>query len=132
MSRKERSDCAFAQADLNLRRHTCHKIYFSRYGLYGKANYETKEFPICLHLQNITAPQREKKSLQTCAPSEDSDQPMHSHSLIRIFTRRILDSQGCQVSSCEQRRLRSACADAQADFSLRWVHMSEGMFSQIT
>ena len=29
----------------------------------------------------------------------------HSRSLIRIFTGRILDDQGCKVSSCEQREL---------------------------
>ena len=32
-------------------------------------------------------------------------QPAHSCSLIRIFTWRFLDSQGCKVSSCRQRRL---------------------------
>ena len=40
-----------------------------------------------------------------CAPSEDSDQPAHARSLIRIFTRRFLDSQGCKVSSRWQWRL---------------------------
>ena len=53
----------------------------------------------------IKGPQRQKKDLWTCAPSEDSDQPAHSRSLIRIFTVRILDSQGWKVSSCGQRRL---------------------------
>ena len=42
-----------------------------------------------------------------CAPSEDSDQIAHSRSLIWIFTGRISDSQGCNVSSCGQRRLWS-------------------------
>ena len=37
-------------------------------------------------------PQRQKTYFQTCAPSEDSDQPAHARSLIRIFTRRFLDS----------------------------------------
>ena len=55
---------------------------------------------------------------------------MHSHSLVRIFTERILDSQGCKVSSCGQRRLLSDCADG-SDLSLRWAHMSEGTFSHI-
>ena len=41
---------------------------------------------------------------RTCGPSEDSDQTAHSRSLIRIFTGRILDSQGCKISSCGQRR----------------------------
>ena len=57
-------------------------------------------------------------------PSEDSDQPAHSRSLIRILAMRILDSQGCKVSSRGQWRLWSDCADSQADLSLRWVHMS--------
>ena len=39
-------------------------------------------------------------SLQTCAPSDDSDQTtQHTRSLIRIFTGRILESQACKVSS---------------------------------
>ena len=36
---------------------------------------------------------------------EDSDQTGHSHSLIRIFSGHILESQGCKVSSCGQLRL---------------------------
>ena len=65
------------------------------------------------------------------APSEDSDQPALSRSLIRIFTRRYLDSQWCKVSSCGQRRLWSDCADAQADLSLRWALMSVSTFSHV-
>ena len=38
---------------------------------------------------------------------------------------------GCKVSSCVQRRLLSDCADAQADLSLRWAHISEGTFSHL-
>ena len=34
--------------------------------------------------------QRQKKYCRTCAPSEDSDQPAHSRSQIRIFIGRIL------------------------------------------
>ena len=63
--------------------------------------------------------------------SEDSDQPAHSRSLIKIFTGQILDSQWSKVSSCGQRRLWSDCADAQADLSLRWAHGSEGTFSDV-
>ena len=68
--------------------------------------------------------------LNMCA-SEDSDQPAHSRSLIRIFTGRILDSQGCKVSSCGQRRPWSDCADAQADLSLRWAHVRRFVFSPL-
>ena len=49
-----------------------------------------------------------KNVLWTRALSEDPNQPAQSRSLIRIFTRRTLDSQ-----ECGQRRLRSDCADAQ-------------------
>ena len=59
-----------------------------------------------------------------CTPYEDLDQPAHSRSLVRIAWC-ILDSQGCKVSSCGQRRLWSDCADAQADLSLRCAQISE-------
>ena len=36
--------------------------------------------------------QLQKSYLQTCVPSEDSDQPGHSRSLISSFTLHILDS----------------------------------------
>ena len=39
------------------------------------------------NFQILIAPQRQKTYLRTCAPSEDSYQPAHSCSLIRIFTR---------------------------------------------
>ena len=42
-------------------------------------------------------PRDQKTLLRTCAPSEDSDLPAHSRSLIRIFPGCILDSQGCKV-----------------------------------
>ena len=57
-----------------------------------------------------------------CAPSEDSDQPGHPTSLIRVFDVRLMGSKGPKLSSCEQRRLWSDWADAQADLSLRWAH----------
>ena len=47
------------------------------------------------------------------------------------MTRRILESEGCDVFSSGQRRLLSDYADAQADFSLRCVHMSIGTFSYV-
>ena len=57
------------------------------------------------------------------APSEDADHPAHSRSLIKVFTGHSVGSQGFKVSSGGQRRLRSACADAQADLNLRWMHV---------
>ena len=51
------------------------------------------------------------------APSEDSDQPGHPPSLIRVFTVHSKDSQGSKASSCGQRRLWSDWANAR----LIWV-----------
>ena len=48
---------------------------------------------------------RQKTYLRTYAPSEVSEQPAHSHSLIRIFTGHIYWSQGCKVASRRQQRL---------------------------
>ena len=75
--------------------------------------------------------QRQNTYLRTCALSEDSDQPAHSRSLIRIFTEHILDSQGCNISSYGQRRLRSDYADKQVYLSVRSAHMTKGTFSHI-
>ena len=58
-----------------------------------------------------------------CALSEESDQPGHPPSLIRVFAVRTLGSLGPKLSSCGQRRLWSDWADSQADLSVRWAHM---------
>ena len=55
--------------------------------------------------------QHQKIFLRTCAPSEDSDQLTHSHSLLIIFAGCILNSQWYKVSSSAQRRLWSDCTD---------------------
>ena len=59
-----------------------------------------------------------------CAPSEDSTQPGHPPSLIRVFAVRSMGSHGPNVSSCGQRWLWSDWADVQADLSLRWAQLS--------
>ena len=85
-----------------------------------------------MHLETnglTNEPQCQKTNLRTNAPSKDSDQSAHSRSLIRIFTGRIFDSQGCKASPWGQRRLLSDCVDAQADLSLRWTHITEGTFA---
>ena len=56
-----------------------------------------------------------------CAPSEDSDQPGHPPSLIRIFA--VKKAWVLSYPLSAQRRLWSDWADAQADLSLRWAHM---------
>ena len=57
-----------------------------------------------------------------CAPSEDSDQPGHSPSLIRVFAVRMKKAWVLSYPLSAQRRLWSDWADAQADLSLRWAH----------
>ena len=58
-----------------------------------------------------------------CAPSEDSDQPRHPPSLIRVFAVRMKKAWVLSYLLSTQQRLWSDWADAQADPSLRWVHI---------
>ena len=51
-------------------------------------------------------PQHDKTNKTACALSEDSDQPGHPPSLIRVFAD----------------RMKKGWADAQAHLSLRWAH----------
>ena len=57
-----------------------------------------------------------------CAPSEDSDQPGHPPSLIRVFAVHLKKPWVLSYPLSAQRRLWSDWADAQADLSLRWAH----------
>ena len=57
-----------------------------------------------------------------CAPSEDSDQPGHPPSLIRVFAVRMKKPWVLSYPLSAQRRLWSDWADAQADLSFRWAH----------
>ena len=63
----------------------------------------------------------DKTSKMACVPSEDSDQPGHPPSLIRVFAVHSMGNKGPKLSSCEQQRLWLDWADAQADLSLRWA-----------
>ena len=58
-----------------------------------------------------------------CACSEALDQSEYPRSLIRVFAKQYVAAQRSKASSSGQQRLRSDCADAQADVSLRWTHM---------
>ena len=62
-------------------------------------------------------------------PSEESDQPVCMHRLIRIFTGHIMDSQGCKVSSSW--RQWSEYMDELADLNFRWGHMPESSFCRV-
>ena len=71
----------------------------------------------CPHEESLSI-KHTAKTLIRFAPSEDSDQPGHPPSLIRVFAVRM--TKACPLSA--QRRLWSDWADAQADLSLRLAH----------
>ena len=56
-----------------------------------------------------------------CAPSEDSDQPGHPPSLIRVIAVRMKKPWVLSYQLSAQRRLWSDWVEAQADLSLRWA-----------
>ena len=57
-----------------------------------------------------------------CAPSEDSDQPRHPPSLIRVFAVRMKNAWVLSYPMSAHWRLWSDWADTQADLSHRWAH----------
>ena len=59
-----------------------------------------------------------------CAPNEDSDQPGHPPSLIRVFTVRVTKAWVLSYPLSAQRRLWSDWVDAQAELSLHLAHIS--------
>ena len=64
----------------------------------------------------------DKTNKLTCVPSEDSDQPVHPPSLIRVFTVCMKKPWVFSYPLSAPRRLWSDWADAQADLSLSWAH----------
>ena len=58
-----------------------------------------------------------------CASSEDSDQPGHPPSLIRVYAVRIMKAWDHWLPIDTQRRLWSDLTDAEADLSLLWAHL---------
>ena len=73
-------------------------------------------------------PAHHKTYSKTCVTSKDSDQPVHPSSLATVLVYFSLNSLEAVEGTCDQRRLRSDCADAQADLSFRWSHKSYGRF----
>ena len=67
-------------------------------------------------------PPHDKANKMACTPSEDSDQPGHPPSLIRVFAVRMKKAWVLSYPLSAQRRLWSDWADAQADLSLCWAH----------
>ena len=80
-----------------------------------------------------TEPPHNKTNKLICAPSEDSDQPGHPPSLIRVFAVRMKKALVLSYPLRALRRLGSDWADAQADesslgavifvgFVMRWLN----------
>ena len=60
-------------------------------------------------VKRINEPQREKTYLLTCALKEDSDQPAHPRSLIRVFVVRMMKLCILGCPNCAQSRFLSDC-----------------------
>ena len=67
-------------------------------------------------------PPHDKINKMACAPSEDSDQPWHLSSLIRIFAVHMKKAWVLSYPLSVQWRLWSDWVDALADPSLHWPH----------
>ena len=72
--------------------------------------------------RKLLEPPHNKTNKIACAPSEDSDQPGHPPSLIRVFAVHMNKALLRSNPLIAQRRLWSDWADAQADLSLRSAH----------
>ena len=67
-------------------------------------------------------PPSDKTNETACASSEDSDQPGHPPSLIRVFSVCVKKAWVLSYSLSTQWRLWSDWADVQTDLSLCWAH----------
>ena len=87
-----------------------------------------KVFFIIINFVQINETTSENVPSDICAQRKFRDQPAHSRSLLRISPRRVLDSQGCKVSSCGQRRLWSTCRCSymSPDQGLHCVSLKQG------
>ena len=81
-------------------------------------------FKYKLGILHTNEPAHDKAYNRTCVISKDSDQPVHPTSMARVLVCPSLVIPEDVEGTCDQRRLRSACASAQSDQSLRWSHKS--------
>ena len=88
--------------------------------LFGRDFKEARnDSPVCVW---SIEPPHDKTNKIACAPSEDSDQPGHPPSMIRVFAARMKKAWVLSYPLSAQRRLWSDWADTQADLSLRLAH----------
>ena len=79
---------------------------------------------MCTRLTISFKPAHDKTYTKTCVTIKDSEQSVHPSSMARILFYPSLNILEAVEETCDQRRLWSDCADAQADQSLRWSHKS--------
>ena len=72
----------------------------------------------CIHIKGHYEPGNSKKYNLACLPGEDSDQPEHPLSLIRVLVFHLKKQWTLGYQQSAHLGLRSACANAQADPSL--------------
>ena len=71
----------------------------------------------------INEPAHDKTYNKTCATSEDSDQPAHPRSLIRVFAGRMCLLRPPGYPKRDKREPLPHWVDVQYDQSLRWSHL---------
>ena len=75
-----------------------------------------------MHVHIIIWAAKWQNQQNECAPSNDSDQPGHPPSLIRVITVRMKKAWVLSYPLSAQQRLWSDWANALADLSLCWAH----------
>ena len=106
--------------------HICHGN-FKRRRVSRRVTLKGQNLPILPRRRTVIEPLHVKTNIMTFAPSEDSDQPGHSPSLIRssLSAWRKFGSLATYKAHSED---WSDWADAQADLKLRLAHESFGWF----
>ena len=74
-------------------------------------------------------PAHDKIYNKTCATGEDSDQPAHPHSPIRVFADRMCLLQPPDYPKMDKRKSLPYWVDVHADLSLCWSNRSYCRFS---
>ena len=85
----------------------------------------------CVTTQNIYLASNHRYRF-ACVPIEDSDQPAHPRSLIKVFDGRSMESQGSYVSSGATLRLWSDCAGEQTEMKFRCTFMQTSTLCWLT
>ena len=93
--------------------------------LFWRVTYQVRmaEKMMCAGCMILLEPAHDKIYKMACTPSNDSGQPGHPPSLIRVFAVRMMNDRVLSYPLSAQPRLWSDWADAQADLCLRLAHM---------